>query len=65
MIETHLPGFSGDLYGVDHEVFFYHRVRGERSFPNVDALKAQIASDIDSSLRYLHDIVFEGSVRPL
>ena len=65
VIETHLPGFSGDLYGVDHEVFFYHRVRGERSFPNVDALKSQIASDIDSSLRYLHDIVFEGSVRPL
>ncbi len=65
VIETHIPGFSGDIYGEHHEVFFYHRVRGERSFPNVEALKAQISSDIESSLRYLHDVVFEGSVRPL
>ncbi len=65
VIETHIPGFSGDLYGKDHQVFFYHRVRGERSFPNVDALKAQITSDIANAQRVLHDIVFEGSVRPL
>jgi len=65
VIETHIPGFSGDLYGKDHQVFFYHRVRGERSFPHVDALKAQISSDIATAQRVLHDIVFEGSVRPL
>ena len=65
VIESHIPGFSGDVYGEVHDVFFYHRVRGERSFPNVEALKTQISSDIASSLRYLHDVVFEGSTRPL
>lgn len=45
-VETHLPGYKGDLYGVRLEVSFLHRLRGERKFDGVDALRAQIAADV-------------------
>jgi len=45
-VETHLPGFEGDLYGARLEVRFRHRVRGERKFDGPDALRAQIAQDV-------------------
>lgn len=45
-VETHLPGFSGDLYGARLEVRFRHRIRGERKFDGPDALRAQIALDV-------------------
>ncbi len=45
VLEVHLLGFSGDLYGQRLEVAFLRRLRGERRFPNVDALRAQIGRD--------------------
>ena len=45
-VETHLPGFDGDLYGARLEVRFRHRLRGERKFDGPDALRAQIAKDV-------------------
>ena len=45
-VETHLPGFDGDLYGARLEVRFRHRIRGERKFDGPDALRAQIAQDV-------------------
>ena len=45
-VEVHLPGFKGDLYGVELEVTFLGKLRDERRFPSLEALKAQIAQDI-------------------
>lgn len=45
-VETHLPGFEGDLYGARLEVRFLHRLRGEVRFASVDQLRDQIARDV-------------------
>lgn len=45
-VETHLPGFQGDLYGTHLQVSFLHRLRGEQRFTSVDGLRAQIAEDV-------------------
>lgn len=47
-IEAHIPGFAGDLYGEPVEVAFDRRIRGERRFPSLDALRSQIALDVAS-----------------
>jgi riboflavin kinase/FMN adenylyltransferase len=44
-IETHLLRFSGDLYGRRVRLGFVQRVRDERQFPDVDALREQIEAD--------------------
>ncbi|MBI4829536.1 MAG: bifunctional riboflavin kinase/FAD synthetase [Nitrospinae bacterium] len=46
IVEAHLFDFEGDLYHQEIEVYFVERLRDEASFGSVDALKAQIASDI-------------------
>jgi riboflavin kinase/FMN adenylyltransferase len=45
VIETHLLDMERDLYGVRLRVSFLQRVRDERTFDGVEALKAQIAAD--------------------
>lgn len=45
-VETHLLGFAGDLYGQRQELAFVQRLRDERRFPDVDALREQIAADV-------------------
>ena len=45
-VETHVLGFSGDLYGQRLELAFVQRLRDERRFPDVDALREQIAADV-------------------
>ncbi len=45
-VETHLPGFEGDLYGARLDLRFLHRIRGEVKFGTVDELRAQIAQDV-------------------
>lgn len=45
MIETHLFGFDGDLYGRTLETEFVRRLRPDANFRSVDALKAQLARD--------------------
>ncbi len=47
-IEAHLLGFSGDLYEKRLTVCFKRKIRDEAKFPSIEALKAQIASDIMS-----------------
>jgi riboflavin kinase/FMN adenylyltransferase len=45
--EVHLLDFDGrDLYGERLRVAFLRRLRDERRFPSVDALRAQIAADV-------------------
>ncbi|MGB7606577.1 MAG: bifunctional riboflavin kinase/FAD synthetase [Lutisporaceae bacterium] len=51
-IETHILGFEGDLYDKDIEVYFIKRLRDEVLFENIENLKKQINSDIETRLRY-------------
>ncbi|MBM3820104.1 MAG: bifunctional riboflavin kinase/FAD synthetase [Acidimicrobiia bacterium] len=44
-IETHVLGFSGDLYARQVRLGFVLRLRDERRFDDVDALRAQIEAD--------------------
>src|SRR5438094_2172093 len=46
LLEVHLFDIDQDLYGRMLRVEFVHRLRDERRFPNVEALKAQIARDV-------------------
>ncbi len=45
--ETYLYDFDGDVYGRDAEVYLKHFCRPETRFESLDALKAQLASDIE------------------
>jgi riboflavin kinase/FMN adenylyltransferase len=45
VIETHLLDIERDLYGRQMRVSFLQRIRDERTFEGVEALKAQIAAD--------------------
>ena len=45
LLEVHLFDFNRDIYGAHISVRFVHKLRCEQSFPNLDALKAQIAAD--------------------
>lgn len=51
-VETHIPGFKGDLYGAHLEVRFLHRLRGERRFEGIEALRAQIERDVAEGLAW-------------
>jgi riboflavin kinase/FMN adenylyltransferase len=45
MIEAHLLGFHGDLYGQRVRLWFVQRLRDERKFDDVDALRTQMEAD--------------------
>lgn len=49
-IEAHVIGYDGDLYGRPVELELTHRIRDERKFSSLDALRAQIALDKASLL---------------
>jgi riboflavin kinase/FMN adenylyltransferase len=45
-LEAHVLDFAGDLYNRPVRLDFVSRLREERKFPGIDALKAQIAADL-------------------
>jgi riboflavin kinase / FMN adenylyltransferase len=45
-VEAHLLDFSGDLYGREMEVVPFEKVREEKRFPSLEALRDQIAADV-------------------
>jgi len=45
VVETHILDFDKDLYGARLKLGFVQRLRDEKKFDGVDALKAQIATD--------------------
>jgi len=51
LIETHLIDRDEDLYGRTLRVAFVERLRGEKRFPNVDDLVAQMQRDVDDAKR--------------
>jgi len=50
-VEAHLLDFSGDLYGQRIHLTFLRRLREERRFPSVEALREQIAADVAAARR--------------
>lgn len=53
LLEVHLFGFSGDLYGRNLEVQFVQFLRAEMKLPSLDALRLQIAQDARLSLIHI------------
>lgn len=51
--EAHIIDWAGDLYGRKIEVSFPMRLRAERKFESVDALKRQIGEDVALARRQL------------
>ena len=51
VIETHVLDFERDLYDAPLRLAFVQRLRDERAFPDVDALRAQIDADTRSARR--------------
>ena len=53
LLEVHLLDFAADLYGRTLRLEWIERIRDERRFPGADALKAQIAKDVEDARRIL------------
>jgi riboflavin kinase / FMN adenylyltransferase len=51
LLEIHMLDFDADLYGRRIEVGFLDRIRNEERFEDFEALKAQIARDIEQAER--------------
>jgi riboflavin kinase/FMN adenylyltransferase len=49
LAEAHLLDFDGDLYGRSIELCFMHRLRSERKFSGPEALREQIARDVEEA----------------
>ena len=49
-IETHILDFDEDIYGLPLRLQFLRRIRDERKFPSLDALKEQLVRDAASVL---------------
>jgi len=56
-VEAHLLDFDRDIYGEWLRLEFFDRVRDERKFPGLDALQAQIATDVET---VRHRLSFHG-----
>lgn len=59
-IETHVFDRALDLYGKRVELCFYERLRDERKFESVDALRAQIAQDLDQARKTTISKIYKG-----
>lgn len=57
-VEACLLDFEGDLYGKTIRLEFFRHIRDEIRFDSLDALKAQIAADAETTRRYFaeHEI---------
>ena len=56
VVETHILDLDKDLYGRTIRLSFVQRLRDERAFPDVDALRAQIDADVRSARRLFRQI---------
>lgn len=51
-VETHVMDFDRELYGEKIRVRFLHRLRGEKKFESIDALRDQIDRDYIRAVHY-------------
>jgi len=52
LLEVHLFDFAREIYGTHLNVRFLHKLRDEMKFPDVSALKTQIASDVETAKQF-------------
>ena len=52
-VEAYLLDFAGDIYGQTMTLTFVSRIREERRFPSVEALRGQIEADAEEARRRL------------
>ncbi|MFY9558368.1 MAG: bifunctional riboflavin kinase/FAD synthetase [Blastocatellia bacterium] len=62
-VETHVMDFDQELYGEKIRVRFLHRLRGEKKFDSIDALRAQIDRDYGRAVRYFQMESVRGFVQ--
>ncbi|WNO09856.1 bifunctional riboflavin kinase/FAD synthetase [Teredinibacter sp. KSP-S5-2] len=55
ILEVHLFGFDGDLYGNYVSVVFQRKIRDEKKFESLEALQKQIAIDTEEAKRFFAD----------
>ncbi len=55
-VETHVLGLQDDVYGAPVSLSFVQRLRDERRFADVDALKEQIEADVRRARRLFDNI---------
>ncbi|MBI2385659.1 MAG: riboflavin kinase [Elusimicrobia bacterium] len=60
VVEVHIPGFRGNLYGRTLTLRFLSKIRSERRFPSLDALRNQIRKDVAS----LNRKAAYGTIKP-
>jgi riboflavin kinase/FMN adenylyltransferase len=56
IVETHILDLDRDLYGSTIRLSFVQRLRDERAFSDVDALRAQIDADVRGARRLFRQI---------
>ncbi len=61
LVEVHLFDFAGDLYGRRLELQFVQRLRGEKRFDGLDALRAQIEADCRKGREVLDGAPSDGN----
>ena len=54
-LEVHLFDFDGSIYGEHLQVVFRRRIRDEKKFSDIDALKEQILKDIEETKTYFNN----------
>jgi riboflavin kinase / FMN adenylyltransferase len=59
-VESHLFGFSENLAGGPMEVRFHERIRDERKFSGPEALRAQIARDMEAARKFFAERSLAG-----
>ena len=52
VVESHILGFSADVYGETVELLFFKRLRAEKLFPSVMDLSAQISKDVETTREF-------------
>src|SRR5262249_30713287 len=59
LVEAHLLDVTPDLYGRRLTLAFLDRIRAERRFASLDALRAQIGEDVQSARRMLGTAILD------
>ncbi len=59
LVEAHLIGFEGDLYGEEARVQFVELIRSEQRFDGIDALKEQLKRDVSHAAEVLDKAKFD------
>jgi riboflavin kinase / FMN adenylyltransferase len=54
-LEVHLLDFSGEIYRQHVSVNFLHQLRGQEKYDSLDALKQQIARDVEDTRDYFKE----------